>query len=275
MRFVFLDDSRQGTPSRPGMGPLVAIGGLSIDGDRARDVERALDRRCKDAAFPPGEPFKWSPGRELWMREGLTGQARQQFYLDVLNILKAAKATAHFVASDITHRRATGATSFEADVTNMILERIHMHLETSRKDGLVITDRPSGGRPDEDKFLLGCLEMRQAGAGYVVPKRICVNVVSSPSKFIRLLQAADLIVSCSLSRVAGEFTYSPPIFDAMKKMFCAGPGRTGGIGFKLHPDFRFANLYHWLIGDKTFWRMGVGVGLPLADRPYAKHEYTP
>jgi len=270
VRFVFLDDSRQNAPTRPGMGALVAIGGFSLPVESVRDIERALDQKCRDVGFPPQEPFKWSPGKGLWMRDSLIGAARQQFLLDVIGLLAGAGATAIVTVSDTNCRTATNAKTPEVDVTNMLLERIHLHLVRSGTDGLVIADRPSGGRSDEEKFLLSCLEMTQEGAGYVVPDRVCINVVSSPTKFIRLLQAADVVVSCTLARIAGEYTHTPPVFERIRQILFADGGRIGGIGLKLHPDFKFANLYHWLVGDETLWRFNLGVGLPLLGRPYAK-----
>jgi hypothetical protein len=42
---VFMDDARQ-TPSRPGMGPLVAAGGVYVPGDNVRELEAAIDALC-------------------------------------------------------------------------------------------------------------------------------------------------------------------------------------------------------------------------------------
>jgi len=206
------------------------------------------------------------------MRKGLVEEQRRQFLLDVLEILRGFGAAAFVVVSDETSRLATrGAATVEADVVNLILERIGHYLRNCESDGVVIADRPGGGRPDEEKFLLGCLEMTQAGAGYIVPGRIGINVLSAPSKFIRLLQAADLIVSCTLARIAGERTHAPPIFDRILPLFPREKDRCGGVGVKIHPDFKYANLYHWLLKDEYFVRMNVGVPLPFKDRPFAQN----
>ncbi|OGP94190.1 MAG: hypothetical protein A2Z19_01465 [Deltaproteobacteria bacterium RBG_16_54_18] len=203
------------------------------------------------------------------MREGLVGEQRKQFFFNVVDLLESAGATAFVAISDTQSRKATKVSTPEGDVANMILERIHLHLVHEGTEGLVIADRPGGSRLEEEKFLLSCLEMMQEGAGYVVPDKVCINVVSSPAKFIRLLQAADMVVSCTLSRVAGEFTHAPPVFEKIRRIFFSDSGRIGGIGLKLHPDFNYANLYHWLVGDDTLWRFNVGARLPLPNRPYA------
>lgn len=268
MRFIFLDDSKQNTPSRPGMGPLVSIGGLSIPANKVRSAEANLNDLCKEFNFPASEPFKWSPGKDLWMRKGLVDKDRQTFFLKMIEVIAAAEAKALVVVSDKKCRTATKASSAEIDVTNLILERIHMHLESDGRDGIVIVDRPGGNHGDEEKYLLNCLEMIQEGAGYVVPQRISINVLSAPSKFVRLLQAADVITSCTLARISGEYTHAPPVFEKIKELLLSDKDKVGGVGLKLHPDFKFANLYHWIVGDQHFWRLNVGTPLPLRGHPY-------
>jgi hypothetical protein len=42
----------------------------------------------------------------------------------------------------------------------------------------------------------------------------------------------------------------------------------GGCGVKLHPDYKYRNLYGWLFGDTHFWKGNNGHPLPLEGRPY-------
>ncbi|HZK50776.1 MAG TPA: hypothetical protein VFD47_04340, partial [Actinomycetota bacterium] len=39
-------------------------------------------------------------------------------------------------------------------------------------------------------------------------------------------------------------------------------GCKGGRGLKIHPDLRYGNLYHWLLGDEAFVRYEGGIDLP-------------
>ncbi len=103
----FADDSRQRTPLRPGMGSLVGIGGLDVSGPFVGALAAALDAACERAGFPPYEEFKWSPGRELWMHDNLIGEARQAFYLDVIQQLHEHEVTVFVVVRDA---QRTGAT---------------------------------------------------------------------------------------------------------------------------------------------------------------------
>lgn len=212
------------------------------------ELEKQIDALCKNSGFPPGEEFKWSPGGELWMRRNLRGARRQDFFIGVLNLLQCHGARAVVVVEDTNYNTATGAASAEEDVTRMLLERVHLLLGRVQADGIVIVDRPSGGRADEDRFLGSCLETLQTGTRYVKPDRIAF-MVSTPSKLIRLLQAADVVTSCTVAMVGGESSFSPPVFEAVSPLLDRDLGRIGGVGLKIHPDYKYATLYRGLLED--------------------------
>ena len=88
MYFFFVDDSIQNNPSRPGMSPMVAIGGFRVCADNVSDLEKSILEICKDIGFPRDEEFKWSPGRDLWMRDNLVDKKREQFFIAILNEIK-------------------------------------------------------------------------------------------------------------------------------------------------------------------------------------------
>src|SRR6266481_6646039 len=93
VKLFFLDDARQNSPSRAGMGRLIGVGGVCVSGENVGQLERTLDSLCRqNYGFPPGEEFKWSPGRELWMRENLVGDRRFVFFRDVVQRLREAGA---------------------------------------------------------------------------------------------------------------------------------------------------------------------------------------
>jgi hypothetical protein len=52
-------------------------------------------------------------------------------------------------------------------------------------------------------------------------------------------------------------------------------GRIGGVGLKLHADLRYANLYHWLLGDSHWWKGNVGIPLPAEGHPYVNSADDP
>ena len=145
----------------------------------------------------------------------------------------------------------------------------------SGREGVVIVDTPSGTRGDEDRFLGRCLDTIQRGTPYVRFERIALNVISTNSKLVRLLQLADVVTSCTLAYIGGEPQWSLPVFEQIKTILRSDYGRLGGCGVKIHPDLRYRNLYHWLLGDTHFVRYQSGVPLPLANYPYAQSPDEP
>ncbi len=276
MRLFFADDSRQSAPTRAGLSRLVGIGGFSVDVSKLRSLEMALETLAREAGFPRNEEFKWSPGRQQWMRANLVEGARQAFFRAVLGALRAHEAVVTVVASTTDCATATRTNTHESDVTQMFLERVHIELTHRGTDGVVIVERPGGGRTDEEGFLLSCATMLQDGTAFVRHDRLALNVLASSSRYVRCLQAADVVSSACLAFIAGETNYSPPIFEEVKPLFHRNSwGLVGGTGLKLHPDGRLRNLYFWLLGDREYARENTGIGLPVAGRPFATNDGLP
>lgn len=268
MDFFFVDDAQQNKPSRQGMGPIIAAGGIHVPDESIQELESKLDALCLGYGFPPNEIFKWSPGKELWMYKNLKGKAREKFFIEVLDLAQNHDTIAVVVMEDINSGMATSAKSRDIDLIQLLLERIHHQFAGRRCKGVVIVAQPSGDRRMENKFISDCIETMKCGTDYLKPDRIALSVLSSPPRFIRLLQLADIITSCSTAFVAGERRFSPPIFELIKPIFARDLDRVGGVGLKIHPDLKYANLYHWLLGDTTFWKRGSGISLPRRNQQY-------
>ena len=261
------DDARQENPSRPGMGSLVAAGGIHIPDESTASMEDGISRTCADYGFPVREEFKWSPGRKLWIHGNLTGRQRRQFFLDLLDLAHSKEVRAVVIVEDTESRTATGAESAEMDVTRLLLERVNSQFGKSRTNGMVIFDRPGGDRRSEDAFLSQCFDTLDQGTDYVSFRNIN-SIISVSSKHQRLVQLADVVTSCTLAAVAGECRHSPPVFEAIKGILARDGRRVGGTGLKIHPDYKYANLYHWLVEDSGLGQWSGGHRLPLDDRPY-------
>lgn len=269
---VFVDDAKQ-NPTRAGIsGQLVAVGGVMLEADAAADAEGALSELCDRTGFPQGEEFKWSPKTGMWMRNNLVGQARSTFFAEVAAVLMASHSMAVAVMEDDGRGRATDALDAEHDVIEMLFERVTNKLPCSHH-AMIIADRPSGGRADEKRFVADCLLSLESGTNYVQHDRIAF-LVTADSKQARLMQAADLVVSCMTAYVSGS-PWAPAVAKHLIPLFPAESGRRGGTSLKLHPDFSFANLYHWLLGDTHMKRGNSGVPLPLVGRPYANGPDAP
>jgi hypothetical protein len=151
-----IDDSAQRKPTRDGMGPLVAVGGVHVDGSTVRDVEFGLERLCADVGFPTGEEFKWSPSKKSWMRNGLVDAARQGFFLQALSLARSLGVTAIVTMEDTTKRKASTKSQTHADdVTMMFLERAQSQL-SGDKHGLIVFDRSGGSHQTDFNFLQYC-----------------------------------------------------------------------------------------------------------------------
>jgi hypothetical protein len=74
-----------------------------------------------------------------------------------------------------------------------------------------------------------------------------------------------------MAYLAGEARFSPQLMPRIKAMLVSDIDRVGGCGIKIHPDFWYANLYHWLFGDTHLWRGNVGIPFPLPKFPYPQN----
>ena len=75
------------------------------------------------------------------------------------------------------------------------------------------------------------------------------------------------MVSISTAMIAGHTEFASQAFPWVKSILRSSLGRTGGAGLKIHPDFLYRNLYHWLLDDDTFWQR-ASVPLPASRFPF-------
>lgn len=274
MLLFFADDARQLRPSRGGVGPLVATGAVGVPESEVRILDLQLSKICSDFGFPDGEEFKWSPGRDLWMASNLVDERRSQFYREILNTAALHRVTATVVIEDSTAGRAIDGCSPEEDVTRLLLEAIHLQIPLSDQ-GIVIADRPGGGRAEEDAFLASCLNAAKSGTRFVRNFELIALFLTTNSKMLRLLQLADLVTSCTTARIAGEANWSATTFQDVRPLLRSDSGRIGGVGLKIHPAERYANLYRWVVGDVDYMHHNACYPLPLPGYPYATDPNVP
>lgn len=278
MDLFFVDDAMQLKPSRDGMNsPLKAMGGIHVPDESVGALEHAIESTCKEYGFPDEAVFKWSPGRddaELWMHNNLTGNKRQEFFTRILKIAKVAEAKAMVVIEDTSCKTATSAKERDVDLLNLFLERANLALGNEGCHGIVICSQPSGNRKNEHKFLADCVKTLRYGTDYTNFEHIPLSILSASHKFIRLLQLADIVTSCTTAFVAGESKHSPQIFKVIKQILVRHSDRIGGVGLKIHPDLKYANLYHWLLDDKIFYKGDKCLNMPLLDAPYSASPDT-
>jgi hypothetical protein len=252
------------------MSRLVGVGGIYVPSESVNTLERELNQLCVAAGFPSGEEFKWSPGRDDWMYDGLTGRHRAEFFSQVLRTSLERGVSAAITMSDTGSKHPRTCRSHEEFAIQLLIERIEWLASRRGRDVVVVFDRPGGARADEENFLADCLEVIQSGTPYLRPQRIALNALSTSSHFVRLLQTADLVTGCVTAYVAGEPRFSPELVELVRPMLVTNGDRIGGFGIKIHPDYWYANLYHWLFGDSHLWRGNIGHPLPAPSHPYGR-----
>jgi hypothetical protein len=275
MLCLFVDDSTHTNATRPGLGPVVALGGVLVPEDQLKPLSDALDSLCVRYGFPPGEEFKWSPNRKKhWMWKNLQGPKRAAFFREVLFTAKIFRASSLVVVVSLNpgYQPAIPGNTPEQDALTMLLERANSAAMSVSATCRVIIDNPGGNHKNLSSMKGQCANVLSSGTAFSKLLSLSPNVEFATSHSTRLLQLADIVVSCTTARVSGEATYSPPVFQAIRPLFRKGfGGRTGGIGIKIHPC-KYVNLYHWLLGDTntkigTVWHL-----LPTPNRPYFERE---
>ena len=274
MDAFFADDSLQRSPSRSGMGCLLATGGLYVPGDEVRHLEDLVDATCDKYGVPKGEEFKWSPRRDSWMHSALKGDSRSVFFAEILSHCPKVGAEACVVILDKDSSTAAGTKDTAEYATELLIRQIDRIAVRRSATTIIVVDRPGGGRAEEERFLATALDVLKYGSALDLPKQIALNPLCTTSHFIRLLQVADVIVSCATQFVAGEPRFSPNMFsDQIRPLLRGDP--IGGSAIAVHPEIRYANLYHWLFGDSQFMRGTLGFSLPISEYPYSKNAATP
>jgi len=184
---ILVDDSKQKKPSRPGMGSLVAVGGLHIPSDGVQALTKALNEICAEYGFPSDrDEFKWSPDRRSWMRKNLEGDTRREFFEDCLEAAREEGAEAFVVIEDKTRRSTAGnRDDHELDVVKVFLERSDYRLRRTGTEAIVIADHPTGGRSAEARFVSECLKtptspwdrVRRGRGAAPSPDRLCARPI--------------------------------------------------------------------------------------------------
>jgi hypothetical protein len=279
MEIFFADDSAQRTCSRGDMGPLISVGGILIDEQAIQPLAVALDGIAASFGLPRGEEFKWSPNRGSWIRENLH-ERRMDCYRELLETAATHRAKAIVICNDTARTGDDPGRAFERCL-DYLFERLSMNLEDRGAYALMVADRPGGGKRQEDNFLAYFLKRVREGTEYVLPTRILLNVLTTPSDMVRHLQLADVVTGITTAVVAGFDTYAAPLFPYVKRLLITNrPGGVAGTGLKIVPDSPRANtlvnLYRWVLDEKLLHKGGGARAyvLPVAEFPFYKNGRT-
>jgi hypothetical protein len=251
------------------MGTVVAIGGIFVEESALRPLSSKIDEIATKFCIPTGEEFKWSPRKGTWIHSNLHDTARTACYMEVLNAAVEHKVRGIVICWDTGRTTLKGEKAFSKCV-DYLFERIAVHLEKKNTTAILVADRPGGGKDQEEQFLSDFVTRVQNGTEYVVPDRILLNVLTTSSNLVRHLQLADLVTGIVTAMVCGQYKYASPLFEPIKSILIQNHlGTVGGTGLKLFPD-QLLNIYHHVLKENTFWRVGKGAGVSL---PYPKFPY--
>ena len=204
----------------------------------------------------------------------MTGPKRAKCYSQILETAFDLDVRAIVIAWDTGRTSLKGEKAVEKCL-HFLFERIEVHLTTRKSNGIIVADRPGGGKKQEDKLLANFLERTQKGTEYVVPKNIVLNILTTPSHLVIPLQVADLITGITTAMIAGKYKFAKPHFSLIRKMLIKNSsGTCGGTGLKIFPN-NLINLYYWVLGGDMYWRTGMrtGISLPITSYPYASDEF--
>ena len=190
MYSLYVDDSSQDHPSRVGLGPVFALGGVLVPIEVEPTLDSQLNDLCRNFGFPENEEFKWSPGRKHWMRDHLIGVDRDAFFRRVLLLATMHGVKAVVVAEDCTANflRANCQSSPQDDAVDLLLERADLYSRRNNRSCKIIIDNPSGNGRNARQLTKRIKSLLSIGTKVMKFKKISSNVVTNDSKNSRLLQ---------------------------------------------------------------------------------------
>lgn len=263
MQFFFADDSAQKS-AREGMGKLLAFGGILVHSDRLKSLSRAIDEIANASDIPAGEEIKWSPRKGSWIYENLQGDDRSKCYKAILKAALDHDCKAIVVLCDYELRNLKPEWGFGRCV-QYALERVSTFLSATSEEAVIVADRPSGGHREADEFLASFIENLANTHNHMLEGTFAINMLTAPSHMVRQIQLADLVVAITTAMFSGQTKWASEYFELIKAMYIRnGFGYIGGTGVKIYPD-QLINLYHWVLGEEHFSKVGRGTAWPLPD----------
>ncbi len=252
------------------MKSVIGFGGVLIEEQALRPLAAAIDQIAKAFEIPDGDELKWSPKKGTWVYENLHGSVREQCYKQILTAGVEHGVKAIVICWNTGHGLKGPADAFNTCV-GYLFERLSVNLEQRNTAAIVVADRPGGGKDQEEEFLSNFVERVQNGTDYVVPDRVLLNVLTTPSHLVRHLQLADLVTGITTAMVSAMDDYAGPLFPLVQKMFITNNmGGVAGTGLKVAPN-GLENLYHWVLNENLFHKGGGAISyrLPSSNLPFA------
>ena len=270
VRLVFIDDSQQSEPPRPGLGHLLALGAVIVRDEQIAPYATTLAAIRTELGIPPGEEIKWKPPRDSFLAKAgreLSTELRTRMLQAAIDheIRSIVVILDHGAAYKSLTQAAVGK-----ELLKWLFERVAMHLNDHNDIGVMIADKPGGGSVEETRWLASTLTLTNDGTEYVKPGRIVLPVMTAPSHHVPHLQLADLVVAASTAAVARRKS-GLDLMQLLRQLAHRHPihGHVNGIGIVLYPQ-ELINLYYWAFGEEFAFKASrnTGPALPKRGFPY-------
>ena len=272
MDVFFADDSSQ-KGIREGMGTIVSSGGVFVEESALRPFSKKIDDITTAFKIPPDEELKWSPKKGSWLHSNLHGENRTECYRQILRAAYEFNVRAIVVCWDTGKTTLKNEKAF-AKCIEYMFERVTVHLDKRNAYAIMVADRPGGGKDQEEYFLSEFLNHFQNGTEHVIPDRILLNVLTTPSHLVRHLQLADLVTGITTAMVCGQTKYAGPLFPDIKPLLIRNTvNGIAATGLKIVPDEN-VNLYYWILKENFLHKNGGAISyrLPASNYPYSEDE---
>lgn len=285
MYVAFIDDSVQHDPPRPGIGRLVAMGGVVVEAGMLTEAAACIQSTRSSLGIPDGEELKWKPPKGSFLarnRETLT--ALRQRLLDDADRC-GMKSIVVMIDHSAAYRNET-VVDLGHTLLGWFFERFSHCIRANDDIGMIIADKPGGSHREDHRWLAQTLELTEQGTEYVTPDHIALPVLTAPSHHVPLLQLADLVVAATTAAVAGIPAGQALARDLSRLMYrreSAGHLVASGCGLAMFPRERLGNLLHHVFGEEHAstrdadapvvqlphpdWRFADGGGLPTREAP--------
>jgi hypothetical protein len=258
----FADDSVQ-RASRRGLGKLVAFGGIAFEEHELAPFAATFERVLASFSVPPDVELKWSPDprKDRWLHDEFKDPERRDCYEAVLGAARQHGGRAIVVVWDTGRTNRPVSEAFDRCV-DYAFERVETHFQKVGRLGLVVADRPGGGKSEEDAFLESFLLRVTLGTEYKKGQNVQLNVLTTPSHLLRHLQTADLVTGIATGAVGGN-RYALALAGALRPLLLRNAlGTIGGTGLKLVPQ-ELVNLHYHCFGEVSFAKVSAMTGWTL------------
>jgi len=245
MHILFIDDTEQSNKQ------YVGIGGVIFRDDSLSKIYALFKSKKELHNIPPNVEIKWSPPKDSWLGQNLKDEKRIAAYSDLLGLIPASDGKVIVaVMQSLGQDQTTAQAKWKC--IEFVTERYQFFLQgQTDRNGLIIADFPGNGKEDRE-LLEKYYQLLEEGTGYVKPKNIVMNLLTTKSHLNPALQLADLTVGITTAMCTARQQYAMPYWEIVKRCFHTNlNGEVMGCGLKIYPREIIEEKLAALFPEKT------------------------